>query len=157
MLSELVRATATDGATLDGALTRGQGPSAPAPLDAVCLIHGTGGNFYNSTFFEFLAERFAERGSAALRGNTRGHDGISTLVTTKGPRRQGAAFEIVDECRHDLRWGHSPERTGGIHSRGIVKRGKRVDVAFEIARRSAALRCGNVDCRGDHENRDHKA
>jgi pimeloyl-ACP methyl ester carboxylesterase len=116
--TELVRAAATDGATLDGALTRGArfqpaqgadhktgtlatGPTT-APFDAVCLIHGTGGNFYSSTFFEFLAQRFAERDIAALRANTRGHDGISTLVTGKGPRRQGAAFEIVDDCRHDL-------------------------------------------------------
>jgi alpha-beta hydrolase superfamily lysophospholipase len=117
VLTELVRGTATDGATLDGALNRGarfqraHGSDAPGtletcsatpPFDAVCLIHGTGGNFYSSTFFEFLVERFVERGITALRANTRGHDGISTLVTAKGPRRQGAVFEIVDDCRHDL-------------------------------------------------------
>lgn len=118
MLIELVRAVTSDGATLDGALARGarfqraQGGDhatgtletcpTTAPFDAVCLVHGTGGNFCSSTFFELLAQRFAERGVAALRANTRGHDGISTLVTGKGPRRQGAAFEIVDDCRHDL-------------------------------------------------------
>jgi alpha-beta hydrolase superfamily lysophospholipase len=118
VLIELVRAATTDGATLEGALTRGarfqraQGGDqttgaletcpTTTPFDAVCLVHGAGGNFYSSTFFEFLAERFADRGLAALRANTRGHDGISTLVTGKGPRRQGAAFEIVDDCRHDL-------------------------------------------------------
>src|SRR5262249_50029263 len=32
----------------------------------------------------------------------RGHDGISTAVTTRGGRRLGAAYEVVDECRHDL-------------------------------------------------------
>jgi alpha-beta hydrolase superfamily lysophospholipase len=106
VLVELVRISAADGAILDAALARPHpdrrpGPVTP-PFDAVCLIHGTGGNFYSSTFFELLTERFLERGSAVLRANTRGHDGISTLVTAKGPVRQGAAFEIVDDCRHDL-------------------------------------------------------
>jgi alpha-beta hydrolase superfamily lysophospholipase len=103
VLTELIRVTTGDGATLDGAL--GRSPAAAAqsiPLDAVCLIHGTGGNFYSSTFFELLAENLVQRGVAALRANTRGHDGISTLVTAKGAVRQGAAFEIVDDCRHDL-------------------------------------------------------
>ena len=34
--------------------------------------------------------------------STRGHDGISTAVTAKGGRRIGAAYEVVDDCRHDL-------------------------------------------------------
>jgi len=103
VLVELVRATTPDGCTLDGALNR---PAADATksldLDAVVLIHGTGGNFYSSTFFELLATNLARRGVAALRANTRGHDGISTLVTAKGAVRHGAAYEIVDDCRHDL-------------------------------------------------------
>jgi alpha-beta hydrolase superfamily lysophospholipase len=132
VLVELVRTTTADGAVLDGALTRGAPVNADtrpaAPLDAVLLIHGTGGNFYSSTFFELLSERCAERGIAALRANTRGHDGISTLVTGKGPRRQGAAFEIVDDCRHDVaawvQWlrGEVGGRVGLIgHSLGAVK------------------------------------
>ena len=103
MLVELVRATTPDGCTLDGALSRP--PAATAKtlnLDAVVLIHGTGGNFYSSTFFELLATNLAQRGVAALRANTRGHDGVSTLVTRKGAVRSGAAYELVDDCRHDL-------------------------------------------------------
>jgi len=103
VLVELVRTTTPDGCTLDGALNR---PAAGAVknlnLDAIALIHGTGGNFYSSTFFELLATKLAERGVAALRANTRGHDGISTLVTAKGAMRSGAAYELVDDCRHDL-------------------------------------------------------
>ncbi|MCI0684491.1 MAG: alpha/beta hydrolase [Gemmataceae bacterium] len=103
MLVDLVRATAPDGATLDGALNRPDPAAAPAlGLDAVALIHGTGGNFYSSTFFELLAKNFADRGVAALRANTRGHDGISTLVTAKGAVRLGAAYERVEDCRLDL-------------------------------------------------------
>lgn len=103
MQVELVRANTPDGCTLDGALSR---PAAEATtflgLDAVALIHGTGGNFYSSTFFELLAANLVERGIAALRANTRGHDGISTLVTAKGAVRHGAAYELVDDCRNDL-------------------------------------------------------
>ena len=100
---ELVRATTPDGSTLDGALNRpAQGGTRTLDLDAVALIHGTGGNFYSSTFFELLATNLADCGIAALRANTRGHDGISTLVTPKGAVRHGAAYELVDDCQHDL-------------------------------------------------------
>ena len=103
MLVDLVRVHTGDGCTLDGVLQRPIPGTAPQlPLDAVCLVHGTGSNFYQSTLLEFLAERFLERGIAVLRANMRGHDGISILVTTKGGRRVGAAYEVVDDCRHDL-------------------------------------------------------
>jgi pimeloyl-ACP methyl ester carboxylesterase len=103
MIVDLVQATTRDGVRLDGAL---QMPSASAvatlPLDGVCLIHGTGGNFYSSTLFDAFAERFLALGCAVLRVNTRGHDGISTAVTVRGGKRQGAAYEAMDDCRHDL-------------------------------------------------------
>src|SRR5262245_13303630 len=61
VLVELVRTTTPDGCTLDGALNR---PAAGAiknlNIDGIALIHGTGGNFYNSTFFELLATKLAE-------------------------------------------------------------------------------------------------
>lgn len=103
MLVELIRAATADGATLDGAINRpAPGAAASLNLDAVALIHGTGGNFYSSTFFELLAKNLAARGVAVVRANTRGHDGISTLVTSKGAVRLGAAYERVEDCRHDL-------------------------------------------------------
>jgi pimeloyl-ACP methyl ester carboxylesterase len=102
MLIDLVRARTPDGWFLDGALQTPAAPVESAPFDAVLLIHGTGSNFYQSTLLELLAERFLRRGVAVLRGNTRGHDGISTFVGERGGRRLGAAYEIVDDCRHDL-------------------------------------------------------
>src|ERR1019366_9393517 len=58
----------------------------------------------------------------------RGHDGISTAATAKGGRRNGAAYEVVDDCRHDLTaWVEFlRERVGprvGLvgHSLGAVK------------------------------------
>ncbi len=60
--------------------------------------------------------------------NTRGHDLISTAATTQGGRRQGAAYEVVDDCRHDvaawLGWliGVAGPRVGLLgHSLGAVK------------------------------------
>jgi alpha/beta superfamily hydrolase len=97
-------------------------------VDALCLVHGTGGNFYSSTLFDTLAERFLELGCAVLRINTRGHDLMSTAVTARGGRRLGAAYEVVDECRHDLaawvEWlrQKAGPRVGLVgHSLGAVK------------------------------------
>lgn len=127
MQVDLVSIPTRDGVRLDGMLQR---PTVPPawPVDAVCVVHGTGGNFYGSTLFDALGERCLERGCAVLRINTRGHDGISTAVTSRGGRRLGAAYEVVDDCRHDLTgcidW--LKERVGpriGLigHSLGAVK------------------------------------
>lgn len=98
---ELVQTTTRDGVRLDGML---QMPTAPSawPIDGICCVHGTGGNFYGSTLFDAIGTHALQKGCAVLRVNTRGHDGISNAVTTKGGRRLGAAYEVVDDCRHDL-------------------------------------------------------
>jgi alpha/beta hydrolase family protein len=127
VLVDLVQATTRDGVRLDG--TYQVSPRAPAvAVDAFCLVHGTGGNFYSSTLFDDLSGLLLELGCGVLRVNTRGHDGISTAATPKGGRRQGAAYEVVDDCRHDIAaWvGWLAERAGprvGLlgHSLGAVK------------------------------------
>jgi pimeloyl-ACP methyl ester carboxylesterase len=101
MLVDLVAVTSRDGVRLDGMFQPASGPST-LPIDVVCFVHGTGGNFYASTLFDQLGERFLARGCGVLRVNTRGHDGISTALTQRGGRRLGAAYERVDDCRHDL-------------------------------------------------------
>jgi dienelactone hydrolase len=129
MIVDLVQTTTRDGVRLDGALQTPAGaPPAALGLDGFCFVHGTGGNFYGSTLFDAFAERLLGLGCAVLRVNTRGHDGVSTAVTGRGGRRQGAAYEVVDDCRHDLAaWlGWLRERVGprvGLlgHSSGAVK------------------------------------
>jgi dipeptidyl aminopeptidase/acylaminoacyl peptidase len=118
MLVDLVQITTRDGFRLDGTLQLPAPATARAwPVDAVCLVHGTGSNFYGSTLFDAVTERCLAQGCAVLRINTRGHDGISTAVTSKGGRRLGAAYEVVDDCRHDL-----AAAVGLIgHSLGAVK------------------------------------
>lgn len=128
MIVDLVQAQTADGVRLDGIYLAPAGADTDYPLDAVCFIHGTGGNFYSSTLFDALAEHFLARGCGVLRVNTRGHDGISTAVTPQGGRRQGAAYEAVDDCRHDLaawtQWlrDRAGPRVGIVgHSLGAVK------------------------------------
>jgi dienelactone hydrolase len=129
MLVELVQTTTRDGVRLDGTFQMPAPSSVPAwPVDGACMVHGTGGNFYASSLFDALTQRCLDLGCAVLRINTRGHDGISNAVTLKGGRRLGAAYEAVDDCRHDLiAWaGWLQARVGpriGLigHSLGAVK------------------------------------
>lgn len=104
MIVDLVHTLTADGLRLDGALHAPSRDEVARPLDgdAVVLVHGTGANFYGSSLLERLAEKLAAAGLAALRVNTRGHDLMSTAHGTLGPRRQGAAAELVDDCRYDL-------------------------------------------------------
>jgi alpha-beta hydrolase superfamily lysophospholipase len=127
VLIDLVQTTTRDGIRLDGAYQAAAMPAA-LPLDGICCLHGTGGNFYSSTLFDALAERFLALGVSVLRVNTRGHDLMSNAQTASGGRRLGAASEAVDDCRHDVAaWlGWLRQRAGlrvGLlgHSLGAVK------------------------------------
>lgn len=104
MSVELVRVTTSDGVRLDGAWQAASTKRPPQSLDTdtVLCVHGTGSNFYASTLMESLAQQMHQLGLGVLRINTRGHDLISTAATESGGRRAGAAYEIVDDCRHDL-------------------------------------------------------
>jgi pimeloyl-ACP methyl ester carboxylesterase len=102
VIVDLVQTTTRDGVRLDGIFQSASIGSRSLPLDAVCFVHGTGSNFYSSTLFDAFAERLLGLGSAVLRINTRGHDLMSTAATGRGGRRLGAAYEIVEDCRHDL-------------------------------------------------------
>ena len=101
MLVDLLHITTRDGVRLDGVY---QAPATPSSLliDGAILVHGTGSNFYGSTLFDALADRLVSLGVGVLRVNTRGHDLMSTASTARGGRRLGAAYEVVDDCRHDL-------------------------------------------------------
>ena len=126
MIAELVHVTTRDGLRLHGAL---HPPAVGAPsglaLDALLLLHGAGGNFYGSPLFAGLMARLAAAGLTVLAVNTRGHDAVSTAGRRK---YYGAAFEVVDECRHDIAaWidflgGRGYQQIGlAGHSLGAVK------------------------------------
>jgi pimeloyl-ACP methyl ester carboxylesterase len=72
------------------------------PPSAALLLHGVAGNFYTSSTFEPLIPKLNECGLAVATVNTRGHDSVfgASLGTVR--RRFGAAYETVDDCRHDV-------------------------------------------------------
>jgi dienelactone hydrolase len=129
VLVDLVQITTRDGVRLDGLFRSPAAGSSPAGgVDAFCLVHGTGGNFYSSTLLEGVAERLLALGCGVLLVNTRGHDLMSNAATARGGRRLGAAYEVVDDCRHDLaawvEWlrSRAGPRVGLLgHSLGAVK------------------------------------
>lgn len=104
MQVELVDTTARDGVALSGALLQPPMPehSSALPIDAVICLHGTGSNFYSSSLWRGLLSTFRAWNVPTLLVNTRGHDGITTARATDGRRWFGSAFELVDECRHDV-------------------------------------------------------
>jgi len=102
MLVDLIQTTTRDDIRLDGGYQAPATSTKSLPIDAFCLIHGTGSNFYSSSLLESIANRLVELGAGVLRANTRGHDALSTAVTSHGGKRQGAAYEVVDDCRHDI-------------------------------------------------------
>ena len=101
MHAELVRTLTPDGMRLDGALLAGD-EVATKSVDAALCLHGVGMNFYTSTTLEAVAPALRRLGIAVLLANTRGHDSLYTASVAMGRRRQGAAVEIVDECRLDV-------------------------------------------------------
>ena len=129
MLVDLVNVVTSDGMRLDGVLhALASRTEPPAAADALVCLHGAASNFYGSTLMEAITPLMLELGFAVLRVNTRGHDGLSTAVTTSGRSRQGAAFEVVDKCRHDVSaWvdhlvGQGFPRVGLLgHSLGGIK------------------------------------
>ena len=96
MLVDPLRVTTRDGYMLDGMLLRSSAAK-KLGLDAVCFVHGTGGNFYSSSMFDLFAQKFLDLGCPVLRVNTRGHDGISTAATSqfKLDRFSGCGAVIV--------------------------------------------------------------
>lgn len=129
MLVDLVRTQASDGLRLDGALL------APPPnairgggLDAIICLHGVTSNFYGSTIFESISKPLLDLGIAMLWANTRGHDGHFVGSVGGRRRRLGSAYELVDECRHDMAgWiefltGRGYQRIAILgHSLGAIK------------------------------------
>jgi pimeloyl-ACP methyl ester carboxylesterase len=109
MHCELIRTQSADGLRLDGVLVQ---PPADAlrrlPIDAALCLHGVGANFYTSSTLDGVRPALLALGLSVLTANTRGHDTVYLASMAMGRRRQGAAYETVDDCRYDigawLRW-----------------------------------------------------
>ena len=132
---ELVSAMTSDLVKLHGlfaaAQPRDETPQSkkPLPIDAAILLHGLAGNFYNSSLNVRLAESLLQNGVSVVLANTRGHDGISMSPVGGRAATIGAAYEIVDDCKHDVNgWAdwlcnrRKHERVAVVgHSLGAIK------------------------------------
>ena len=128
MIVDLINLASADGINLDGAFFEPTpGTSPPGPVDALLLIHGSGGNFCRPAT-KAMGEDLRNRGYACLALNTKGHD---TIWAPQGEGRYyGNAMEVLDNSRLDLRAGidclwDKGYRSIGIlgHSMGAVKVG----------------------------------
>jgi len=118
MLVDLISVTTSDGITLDGAFfPAATDESGSGPVDAMLLIHGSGGRFY-APATRIMAEDLSRRGYACLALNTRGHDTV--WVDTATGIAYGNAFEILDLSRHDLRAGVDFLAKRGYQSIGLL-------------------------------------
>jgi len=98
---ELVRVVTADGVRLEGTLRVPESPeTGRLPVDIVIFHHGVAGNFYNPSFFDQMSDAFLDLGCAVLRANNRGRD-LAFNAPGSPAGRLGAAFETVDDCRHD--------------------------------------------------------
>jgi hypothetical protein len=102
MIVDLVKTTTADQLRLDGALHAAEQTASSRPIDAILCMSGVASNFYSSTLLEDISPSLLQLGANVLWANTRGHDGLFTAFTSKGPRRFGAAMEVVDDCRMDV-------------------------------------------------------
>ena len=126
---EMVSTETRDGLQLDGVLSEpGEEIVQSLALDGLLFLHGVGGNFYGGRLFPPLMQRMQQLGLAVLRVNTRGHGSVNIVAGRRGAIRQGAAYEVVDDARHDIdAWlnflGERGLRRIGLlgHSLGAVK------------------------------------
>jgi alpha-beta hydrolase superfamily lysophospholipase len=126
LLVDLMSTETADGITLEGAFfAPAQNISRPGPVEAVLLIHGSGGRFY-APATRIMAEDLRQQGYACLALNTRGHD---TVWINRGDGTPyGNAYEILDTSRLDLKagidnlWGLGHRNIAILgHSMGAVK------------------------------------
>ena len=76
MLVDLITITSRDGMTLDGIFCEPKAGVTPqGPVDAMLLIHGSGGSFYRVAT-KAMAEDLRNQGYACLAINTKGHDTV---------------------------------------------------------------------------------
>lgn len=101
MLGELVWTTTPDRTRLHGFWARGTN-TGQTPWDAVLIIHGLAGNFYNSGLLNFLARSWHDSGTSVLLGNTRGHDLLSLSAHQGRTVLAGSAVEDVGDAAADL-------------------------------------------------------
>ena len=97
MLVDLVHTKTEDGVTLSGIVLEPERPRTDLLVDAMVMVHGSGGNFYLSPSNP-RAAKLRDRGIPTALFNTRGHDVIGGRA---GKIRTGNAYETLSETHLD--------------------------------------------------------
>ena len=98
MLVDLVHTKASDDVTLSGIVLEPEQPRTDLAVDAIVMVHGSGGNFYLSPSNP-RAVKLRNMGIPAALFNTRGHDVVGGRA---GKTRTGNAYELLSETHLDL-------------------------------------------------------
>ena len=98
MLVDLVHTKTSDDVTLSGIVLEPEQPRTDLAVDAVVMVHGSGGNFYLSPSNP-RAVKLRDMGIPAALFNTRGHDVVGGRA---GKTRTGNAYELLSETHLDL-------------------------------------------------------
>ena len=99
MLVDLVHTKTSDDVTLSGILLEPEQPRTDLLVDAMVMVHGSGGNFYLSPSNP-RAGKLRDMGIPTALFNTRGHDVVGGRA---GKVRTGNAYEMLSETHLDLR------------------------------------------------------
>jgi pimeloyl-ACP methyl ester carboxylesterase len=95
---ELVEIRTSDDVPHSGALAKAKPLGGTRRFDAVLMMHGAAGTFFEAFYRNFSAA-LVDRGVATLRANNRGHD-----VVNRGDGRGrllGVALEAIEDCTID--------------------------------------------------------
>ncbi len=118
MLVDLISVVNQEGLTLDGAFyAPAAGTQYPGPVVAMLLIHGSRGNFCDSTT-KAMAEDLSAQGIACLALNTNAHD--TMWYNPPGQNYKGNAFEILEDTMSDLRAGIDHLEQRGYRAVGLL-------------------------------------
>ena len=98
MLVDLVHTKTSDDVTLSGILLEPEQPRTDLLVDAIVMVHGSGGNFYLSPSNP-RAAKLRDMGIPTALFNTRGHDVVGGRA---GKVRTGNAYEMLSETHLDL-------------------------------------------------------
>ena len=95
---DLVHTKTSDDVTLSGIVLEPEQPRTDLAVDAIVMVHGSGGNFYLSPSNP-RAVKLRDMGIPAALFNTRGHDVVGGRA---GKTRTGNAYELLSETHLDL-------------------------------------------------------
>lgn len=94
---KIVTSTSTDGIKYRGLLTE-----AINPKGIIIHIHGMSGSPIQETYYQPMHEKYSEAGWSFLAVEHRGTGSITQFNTDKGVVNIGNAFEIFEDCIHDI-------------------------------------------------------